>query len=416
MASIIEILEMSKANRIAEYKAVGIEKVVIDGNIFTDYGAFSFLYEKSYVKSPVRSGSGTIGNLNSYATFLTPHLKIDFGLMSIDSYRTLMNLIYSKNEFTVTCYDVVYNKQQTHKMYFSTEEMPKLWTIVDALNGDENAIMLLGVQDYTVEMIGTNESLDIVEVLYYDNNGVLINEATQSVDKGTEVVINYDFVAPTGYRFNGDWKNEVGSIVRNGEAIRITDTIKLYAQVTPTDEYTLSFAYGNGNVLYSQTAGAINSITIKENETINQAIARANITLANGSNFTFPENGTGGISVEYEEGKYKVPYEFKGWYWTAEANSQTRVYGSTLFDYKLNRTIYQIYEPINYSVEYITNTTNISLNTMQVAYKSNVSLPILSMSGHTFKGWYLDSAFTKQFSGTMPPYNITHYAKWEKND
>ena len=42
------------------------------------------------------------------------------------------------------------------KFNFSTEEMPKLWTIVDALNGDENAIMLLGVQDYTVEMIGTN--------------------------------------------------------------------------------------------------------------------------------------------------------------------------------------------------------------------------------------------------------------------
>ena len=166
MASIREILEMSKANRITEYKAVGIEKVVIDGNVFTDYGAFSFLYEKSYVKSPVRSGNGTIGNLNSYATFLTPHLKIDFGLMSIDSYRTLMKLIYSKNEFTVTCYDVVYNKQETHKMYFSTEEMPKLWTIVDALNGDENAVMLLGVQDYTVEMIGTNAEVETATITY----------------------------------------------------------------------------------------------------------------------------------------------------------------------------------------------------------------------------------------------------------
>lgn len=416
MASIREILEMSKADRIAKYKAVDVDKVIIDGNVFTDYSAFSFLWEKSYVKSPVRSGSGTIGNLNSYSTFLTPHLKIDFGLMSIDSYRVLMNLIYSKNEFTVTCYDVVNNKQTTNKMYFSTEEMPKLWTIVDALNGDENAIMLLGVQDYTVEMIGTNESLDVVEVLYYDNNGILINEATQSVDKGTEVVINYDFVAPTGYRFNGDWKNEVGSIVRNGEAIRITDTIKLYAQVVPTDEYTLSFAYGNGNVLYAQTLGAINSITITENQTISQAIANANITLDNGTIFTFPENGTGGLSVEYEEGKYTVPYEFKGWYWTPEENVATRVYGSTIFDYKLNRTIYQIYEPIKYSVSYVTNTNSISLDTIQVAYKSNVPLPTLRQSGYTFIGWYIDSGFTKQFSGAMPPYNITLYAKWEKNN
>ena len=182
MASIREILEMSKANRIAEYKAVGIEKVVIDGNEFTDYGAFSFLYEKSYVKSPVRSGSGTIGNLDSYAWFLTPHLKIDFGLMSIDSYRTLMKLIYSKNEFTVTCYDVVYNKQETHKMYFSTEEMPKLWTIVDALNGDENAVMLLGVQDYTVEMIGTNNEVETATITYNLNvpNDIIWTDETQA--------------------------------------------------------------------------------------------------------------------------------------------------------------------------------------------------------------------------------------------
>ena len=181
MASIREILEMSRANRIAEYKAVGIENVIIDGNVFTDYGVFSFLWEKSYVKSPVRSGDGTIGNLDSYAWFLTPHLKIDFSLMSIDSYRTLMKLIYSKNEFTVTCYDVVYNKTETHKMYFTTEEMPKLWAIVDALNGDENAIMLLGVQDYTVEMVGSNSEVKTATITYNLNvpNGVVWNGETE---------------------------------------------------------------------------------------------------------------------------------------------------------------------------------------------------------------------------------------------
>lgn len=181
MANIKEILSMPMANRRLIYQARGIDKVLIDGNEFTDYGAFSFLYEKSYVKSPIRSGSGVITNLNSYATFLTPHLKIDFGLMSIDSYRTLMKLIYSKNEFTVSCYDVVYNKIETHKMYFTTEEMPKLWTIVDALNGDENAVLLLGVQDYTVEMVGTNNDVETVNIIYNLNvpSGVSWSDATQ---------------------------------------------------------------------------------------------------------------------------------------------------------------------------------------------------------------------------------------------
>jgi uncharacterized repeat protein (TIGR02543 family) len=395
-----------------------IDKVTINGNIFTHYSAFSFLWEKSYIKEPVRSGDGSIGNLNSYATFLTPHLKIDFGLMSIDSYRKLMQLIYSGNEFLVTCYDVVNNKDKTNKMYFHTEEMPKLWTIVDALNGDENAVMLLGVQDYTVEMIGTNESLEVVEVLYYDNNGVLINEATQSVNKGTEVVINYDFVAPTGYRFNGDWKNELGTIVRNGEAIRIADTIKLYAQVVPTDEYTLSFAYGNGNVLYSQTLGAINSITIKENETINQAIARANITLDNDTIFTFPENGTGGLSVEYEKSKYTIPYEFKGWFWTTEPNDNTNVTSNTLFDYNLNRILYQIYKPKQYKITFNSNDSNINFDTINVPYGQNVALPSPRKTGYTFGGWFTSSDFKDgtRFGATMPPYSVTLYAKWVKNE
>ena len=163
---VIDILRLDPQERLELYRAHGIEKVIIDGNEFTDYGAFSFLWEKSYVKSPVRSGSGTISNLDSYATFLTPHLKIDFSLMSIDTYRALMKLIYGKNEFTVTCYDVVFNEITTNKMYFSTEEMPKLWTMVEALNGNENAVELLGVQEYTVEMVGTNDTVETLQVQY----------------------------------------------------------------------------------------------------------------------------------------------------------------------------------------------------------------------------------------------------------
>lgn len=169
MANVVDILRLDPEKRLELYRAHGIEKVIIDGNPFTDFGAFSFLWEKSYVKEPVRSGDGSIGNLNSYATFLTPHLKINFSLMSIDTYRELMNLIYSRNEHIVTCYDVVNNEETTNKMYFTTEEMPKLWTMVEALNGDENAIELLGVQDYTVEMVGTNADVEQIKLIYNFN-------------------------------------------------------------------------------------------------------------------------------------------------------------------------------------------------------------------------------------------------------
>ena len=37
-----------------EYRAVDIDKVVIDENVYTNYGAYSFVWEKTYVKSPER--------------------------------------------------------------------------------------------------------------------------------------------------------------------------------------------------------------------------------------------------------------------------------------------------------------------------------------------------------------------------
>ena len=70
-------------------------------------------------------------------TFIVPHLVIDFSIMSIDDYRKLMILHYDSNEHTVECYDPIYNRVITEKMYFGTEEMAKLHTIAQKrfLNG-----------------------------------------------------------------------------------------------------------------------------------------------------------------------------------------------------------------------------------------------------------------------------------------
>ena len=219
---ILDIMALTPNQRANLYKAQGIEKVIIDGNEFTDYSAFSFLWEKSYVKSPVRSGDGSIGNLNSYATFLTPHLKIDFSLMSIDSYRVLMQLLYSKNEFTVTCYDVVFNELTTNKMYFSTEEMPKLFTIVEALNGNENAIDLLAVQDYTVEMIGTNNEVEQISITYKLNvpSGIYWVEGTTSYE---------------------EFAKNTSTGVGNSATVDINGTITQMSNITFNDKYIFKY-------------------------------------------------------------------------------------------------------------------------------------------------------------------------------
>jgi uncharacterized repeat protein (TIGR02543 family) len=250
MATIAEILRMTVEERKQEYKATSIDLVKIDGNPFTDYKAFSFLWEKSYVKSPERSGDGSITNLNSYATFVTPHLKIDFSMMSIDSYRTLMTLLYEKNEHIVECYDVVRNELTVNNMYFATEEMPKLWTIARALNG-EQWVELLGVQDYSVELIGTNTNFEELTLNYNLNKpsgATWVNgtTATTTFAKNTTVGIGSGAVVTVGeekqsmqsitfgdnYIFNG-WNTKAdGSGINyiNGDEYYLMGDTTLYAQ------------------------------------------------------------------------------------------------------------------------------------------------------------------------------------------
>ena len=355
-----EILRLPPQKRKELYKVDGIEYIKIDGTVFTGYKAFTFLLEKSYVLSPERSSGGVIDNLNSHATFITPHLKIDFSIMSIDDYRTLMGLLYSKNEFLVECYDIVNNTITKNKMYFATEEMPKLWTIVEALNGD-SSVELLGVQDYVVEMIGTNASLETVDILYYDNNGTLIADATQSVDKNTEAIINYDFVPNAPYRFDGVWIDETGAEVKNGEAITVIKEKKLTAKVVDTNQYTLSFNYGKGVApIETTTSQPVLNVPVTKGQTIATAINNANIQTTNGV-FQFPATGTVLAEVTYTLGEEtkkidgNLVYSFIGWYWTNEKNTATMVLSSTTYDYNLNRTIFQIYEPIKHRILYQTS-------------------------------------------------------------
>lgn len=169
MATIAEIMQMTAQERHNAYGAnvVGkdIQYVEIDGIRLSGYEAYSFFWEKTYNNQPKRASGGAMTGLNDlYSTFISGHLKLNFALMSIDDYRKIMKLIYTKNEFTVKCYDIIYNKQVELKMYFSPQEQPKLWNIVSKIQAGnsewESWLDLVGIQGATVELIGTNSDND----------------------------------------------------------------------------------------------------------------------------------------------------------------------------------------------------------------------------------------------------------------
>lgn len=139
------------------YKTRQLDRIKIDNNEIQGYFEYSANFEKTYVKSPVRASDGSIGNLDTYATFLTPRLVIKYKYMHIEDYRTLMKLLRSKNEFRVEFYDIVLDKRIAHNMYFAPDEMPQI---------HQRYLEVLGIKDYTVELIGTNTDFEKITVTY----------------------------------------------------------------------------------------------------------------------------------------------------------------------------------------------------------------------------------------------------------
>lgn len=438
----LEILGMRPEDRRDEYRVDTVGKemhtVFIDGNEFTDYGAFSFIREKSYFDEPTRSADGVISNLDNYATFTTPHLTINFSLLSIDSYRTLMNLIYAKNEFRVTCYDIVRDERVTERMYFATEEMPKLFALARAYQG-EKWLELLGVQDYTVEMIGTNADVENVKVNYYLNSptgeGQITPIYSEDVEYGLDFIVGLgsgieSFVIE-GYTFAQQWHldSPTGTIYGNGSAYTVsnvdvaTATINFYADWQTTG-YIMSLNYGLGDTVYDDTLTPIDKLIIpqevipQEGVTVGEVIKLANkrYIAFNGSvyDLKYLPKSPNVYAMPEDSNDEWYPYDNLGWYYTPVVGKNSKpLNNDTVIQAKGNITIYQIITPKKYRVTTILNGSQY-LEPFDVPYKSDVTIPIVVVGGNINRNikWYYDENFTKEFNYVMPARNITLYGKF----
>ena len=230
-----EILSKPLSTRREVYGSTDIQQIIIDENKFSGYKTFSSYWEKTYAKQPERSASGVISNLDSYPTFTTFHLTVNFAMMSIDEYRRLYELMLSKNEFLVTAYNVITGGTHTCKMYFAPDQMPKLYAVARKLQG-EKFVEVLGVRDYTIELIGTNNDTDISFLVeYVDGNGNSFNKATVQYQY-TEFLLGKGVEVPSlnGKNFSGKWKRKDKNIIylHNEPTIMFNtpDTVTLEAQ------------------------------------------------------------------------------------------------------------------------------------------------------------------------------------------
>lgn len=409
-----------------------ISEVIIDGVTITGYRAFSFVRKLTYIKSPTRSGNGSIVNLNSYATFTTPELQIDFSLLSIDTYREIMRLIYEKREHLVQCYDVVRDKKVTEKMYFEPEELPKLWTITREIQGgnqNNNIIEVFGVQDYVVRMVGTNAPKNVINIVYYDKNGISLG-ATTSVENA-EVIIGEGIDVPfvDNYVFNNEWSriskpdfpkyvnNSAYQVSLESDTEEGSYTISFQAQYKSDKQFTLSLAYGLGTPVKDVNGKDITAITFTQNSTnnitIGEILSNADISLLNGSKLSvLPHSPAPKVEID---GISHNTHIGQGWRFTQDYNSSL-VDVETPIKVDGDIIIYQVFTPVVHTVTYknsISGSEYENLKLTGVEYGVSVPMPKLTSSLHTFVGWFTDEELTKQFSGKMPPYDLTLYAKWE---
>lgn len=127
------------------------KKLVIDGVEVTKM--YSYLFSENvltYQKSPERSGTGAISNINTLSTFYVPRLYVEFNYISLKDYQFILRLI-NKPEFTIEYFDFESGKYIKNKFYLEPQQRQN----INAWGG-----YFRGITSYVLSFIGTLNAVE----------------------------------------------------------------------------------------------------------------------------------------------------------------------------------------------------------------------------------------------------------------
>ncbi len=347
-----------------------LDVIKINGEPFKGIGYNGLLTvnTKTYKKSPVRSGDGSIPNINDYATFIVPRADINFKYMTIEDYQRFCTAI-TPNEFNVEYFDKQKGQRVVHKMYVAPEEMTKIYNV---------GTSVIGVLDYKVSLIGTLNSIELLTV-YYDKNdgeGEWEGDTDEYLTQGylnqkIKIRDGYYLTAPSPSLVFSHWNTKAdgtGTTYLPNTIVPLTSNLTIYAIYAETTQYTLSLDY----------MGAIQDESTPESE-----LWKTNITVTKGELI--------GSALPDMKGQYdqRTGYTFNGWlkvkntpsggYWTSES----------VYDIAGNSRAYAEWLGKTYTVTFNSNGGS-SVPKTTVTFGESFQFSVPTKLGCTFAGWYID--------------------------
>lgn len=113
----------------------------------------------------------------------------------------------------------------------------------------------------------------------------------------------------------------------------------------------------------------------------------------------------------------RTGYTFAGWATSSTGNAVYDNRASYTVGTDSSYTLYAAWTTVTYNITYNLNggTNHVDNPSSYTVESGNITLESPTRSGYIFKGWYKDSAFTKQATtiDVTYPKNTTLYAKWE---
>ena len=345
-----------------------LDVVKINGEPFKGIGYNGLLTvnTKTYKTSPVRSGDGSIPNINDYATFIVPRADINFKYMTIEDYQRFCTAI-TPNEFNVEYFDKQKGQRVVHKMYVAPEEMTKIYNV---------GTSVIGVLDYKVSLIGTLNSIELLTV-YYDTNGGTgewTGDPNEYLTQGflnQQIKIREGAYLTKGTKVFSHWNTKAdgtGFTYLPNTIIPLTTNIILYAIYSDTAQYTLSLDYMGAIQADGTPESELwkTSIVVQKDQPIGSALPDMTGQYDQRTGYTF-------------NGWLKVKNTPSGGYWTSES----------YYNIAGNSRAYAEWLGKTYTVTFNSNGGSSVPNTT-VTFGESFQFPVPTKLCYTFAGWYID--------------------------